>query len=396
MPDFVEVPCQVCGSHRGETALEHPSESTVLGRVNVRLVVCTDCGFLFASPRPTQAALAEHRAGVPGRSRGIGDGAKEANFAKACAELVARQVALHLQPSGQLLDVGADQGDFLCALDLPRWKTLGLEPSAMAAARARTRALTIAGEPLEGNHLPPESFDLVTCFDGLEHTWDLRETMQELERLVRPRGLLVLHVPDATRPAAGPEDFCAVDRLSYFSAGTLQRLLRDFGFRTLTVESRTEPGLFVVARKEGRTGLFGMRIADDRTELHAAVSGYAEERERRADSLRTRLGALLERWSREGARVAILGTGAETRFLLDALPLRPLVAALLVPQPSLDERGLLDLPLLALEELATLAVDAVVLPPWPAENEAMQRAVAQATRTGAAIVRTGDAVRRAA
>jgi SAM-dependent methyltransferase len=86
--------------------------------------------------------------------------------------------------SGRTLDELADYGD-ACGVDLSQ--------AAVNAARARGHEAqlgTVAELPFDD-----ASFDLVTCLDVVEHTFDDRQTLSELRRVTRPGGALVVTVP---------------------------------------------------------------------------------------------------------------------------------------------------------------------------------------------------------
>lgn len=397
-PASVHVRCQLCGGRGDAPVYRRSFESMALGRVEVALVVCSDCGFLYTDPRPTREALARHYA--------------EGDFASAVVwreregdvrhtRFLARRTTFTTRHApalgrGRLLDVGCSGGDFLAAVGLHGWVRAGLEPSRAAALRARGQGFAVAQEALEENHLPPEVFDVVTAFSVLEHVWDVREAVGALERLLAPGGLLVVEVPDATRAPAQVAEFFSVEHLSHFSPGSLTRLLRLFGLRVEALERVEGPALLAAARKVGREEAWRVSVADDRGEVVEAIERYARERETFEAGLRERFAPWLERWSREGARVAVYGAGEHTRFLLDLLPLRPHVVALLDGDPRKHGSRVHDLPVHAPEELGSLAVDAVVLSSEPFQEEMAARIAPLAAASGASVVRCYPARERAA
>jgi SAM-dependent methyltransferase len=86
--------------------------------------------------------------------------------------------------SGRTLDELADYGD-ACGVDLSQ--------AAVNATRARGHEAQLGAVA----ELPFDdaSFDLVTCLDVVEHTFDDRQTLSELRRVTRPGGALVVTVP---------------------------------------------------------------------------------------------------------------------------------------------------------------------------------------------------------
>jgi 2-polyprenyl-3-methyl-5-hydroxy-6-metoxy-1,4-benzoquinol methylase len=107
-----------------------------------------------------------------------------------------RRLAHLSQPrSGQdrLCDVGCADGQFLQAAAERGWRTFGIELNPPAAAAARVAgAEVVVGVLEEIDELAWGSFDVVTCWDVLEHTPDPRPFSERLVRLVAPGGTLVV------------------------------------------------------------------------------------------------------------------------------------------------------------------------------------------------------------
>ena len=102
---------------------------------------------------------------------------------------------LPLPPDAQVLDAGCGSGRTL--QDLRAYgEVSGIELSELAVSHARQREL---GDVRVGRveQLPWEdrTFDLITCLDVLEHTPDDVIVLQELRRVTKPGGWLLLTVP---------------------------------------------------------------------------------------------------------------------------------------------------------------------------------------------------------
>ena len=97
---------------------------------------------------------------------------------------------------GKLLDIGCGVGDFIHVAEQQGWKCLGVEPSddAKAIARKRIKANIINSELLED--IPDESFDVITMWHVLEHVDDLKWKIEQLRRLIKPNGRIVIAVPN--------------------------------------------------------------------------------------------------------------------------------------------------------------------------------------------------------
>ncbi|KAF2339280.1 class I SAM-dependent methyltransferase [Flavobacterium tistrianum] len=98
------------------------------------------------------------------------------------------------QPNkGKLLDIGAGTGDFLLTAKNDGWETIGVEPSDRAKNIAKEKGISFVEEisALESN-----SLDVITMWHVLEHVPYLEHQIQELKRLLKPTGTLIVAVPN--------------------------------------------------------------------------------------------------------------------------------------------------------------------------------------------------------
>lgn len=94
---------------------------------------------------------------------------------------------------GNLLDIGAGTGDFLFTAKKEGWNVTGIEPSDKAKSIGKSKGVHYSEElsALE-NHF----FDVITMWHVLEHVPNLEEQIQELKRLLKPEGTLIIAVPN--------------------------------------------------------------------------------------------------------------------------------------------------------------------------------------------------------
>jgi len=141
--------------------------------------------------------------------------------------------------SGRILDVGCATGLFLHEMALAGWQVAGVEPTASAADYARTRlGLDVFEGVLEQAPFPPRSFDAVTFWDVLEHTFSPAATLERAADLLRPAGLVTINIPNwhsLDRRLFGAH-WIGLDpprHLYVFTRATLTALLQKSGFRVL-------------------------------------------------------------------------------------------------------------------------------------------------------------------
>ena len=98
---------------------------------------------------------------------------------------------------GRLLDIGTGRGDVLVEAARHGWDAEGVEISADAARVAREHlGLKVTAGSLRAAKFPDESFDVVTMLDVIEHVPDPIADLQEVRRILKRGGLVVLETPN--------------------------------------------------------------------------------------------------------------------------------------------------------------------------------------------------------
>jgi len=194
-----------------------------------------------------------------------------------------------------LLEVGSSTGEFLRAAQA-KFAVQGIEADAAAASVAQSRGLPCFRGSIADAGLPPGSFDLAVLYHVFEHFRDPRGELRQLWRLVRPGGALVLETPDVEtiwfRLLGERWRQIIPDHLFFFSAATLDRLLREEGWTVLScrhVGKSMSVRLFIsrIGRNYPRTAQLLVRLAkilrvEDRTlrlNLGDVIRVYARREE---------------------------------------------------------------------------------------------------------------------
>ena len=95
-----------------------------------------------------------------------------------------------------ILDVGCGTGDFLQTAKNNSWNVYGIEPNekARAIANSKTRNQVFDTNTLQ--EFESGTFDVITLWHVLEHLPNLETEIQNLNRLLKPEGRLVIAVPN--------------------------------------------------------------------------------------------------------------------------------------------------------------------------------------------------------
>ena len=136
---------------------------------------------------------------------------------------------------GSVLDIGAGDGAFLsAALGVLATSNLGIEPSIKAIAKnddKRVNIKNIAIEDLE----TIEKFDLVTCFQTIEHLNNPREFITNIKRFIKPGGYFAISCHNRlslTNKILGEKSpIFDVEHLQVFSDQGIEKLFSGLNFK---------------------------------------------------------------------------------------------------------------------------------------------------------------------
>lgn len=152
---------------------------------------------------------------------------------------------------GKLLDVGCGTGYFLAYVKdkRPAWKAYGVEPSALLRRNAqKVSGVTVKKGMLDSIPYPDQAFDLVTCYDVLEHSTTLTKNLKELYRVLKPGGLLFIQSPNYDSMMADVTGvrwdwWCIPDHVLHFTSSALSQAMQKSGFavqESYTYEDRAD------------------------------------------------------------------------------------------------------------------------------------------------------------
>jgi len=95
-----------------------------------------------------------------------------------------------------LLDIGCGTGDFLKTAKENNWTVSGIEPNADARSIANQKTDNSVFDIEQLNNFESNSFDVITLWHVLEHLPDLEHQISILKKLLKPKGRLVVAVPN--------------------------------------------------------------------------------------------------------------------------------------------------------------------------------------------------------
>jgi 2-polyprenyl-3-methyl-5-hydroxy-6-metoxy-1,4-benzoquinol methylase len=161
--------------------------------------VCKACGTLV-SRAPLVAGLYEKEYWTRRQTEhhGLPDIAARArlDLPERCTHWLRRLLQFRLPPA-RVLEVGCGHGGFVALLGWAGFQARGTEMNAWVADfAAKTFGVTVNPGPVEAQHFPAESFDVVVLNDVIEHLPRPEETLRACARLLAPGGFFLIQTPE--------------------------------------------------------------------------------------------------------------------------------------------------------------------------------------------------------
>lgn len=234
--------CPWCGSDKAQINLWLKDE--FLTKEDFHICECLNCGLLYTMPRPDKEKLGNyykseeyysHQENKKGFIPKIYERVKKTNL-KYKYKIATAGIEI-----GKMLDIGCGVGDFLHTAETHGWECIGVEPSeeAKEIARQRTKAKIIESNELE--NLPDHSFDIITMWHVLEHVENLKWQVEQLQRLIKPTGRIIIALPNYKSYDGQyyKEKWAAYDvprHLNHFDKTTLSKIFRTKWLRLTKIE----------------------------------------------------------------------------------------------------------------------------------------------------------------
>jgi SAM-dependent methyltransferase len=235
-------PCPICGGKGAREWLQGPDRFH--GRKEkYTLLRCPACSLVWLSNPPKPEEMYLHYTDAYHKLISAAGANSPVRWRERKAALVP-----HKQ-SGALLDLGCSSGSFLEFIRDQSWKLYGIEMSAECArtAEARTGAHVFVGDVLNAP-FPPESFDVITCFDVLEHLYEPHKVMKRLSEWLKPGGIFYVLVPnvDSAEGRVFGSYWHGLElprHLFHYSPASLKFLAESVGLREVSLETRRNPAV---------------------------------------------------------------------------------------------------------------------------------------------------------
>lgn len=231
--------CPICGINKTKEFLQ--LQDYFLTKKDFSIVKCESCGFRYTDPRPSEEAIGayydsdeyiSHSNAKKGLINTIYQIVRNYSINKK-VELVKKY-----QKQGKVLDIGCGTGEFLNALTKNGFNSFGIEPNIMARNQAVKNYLLDIKEEREILNFQNSSFDVISMWHVLEHVYNLDDRVEQIKRILKPDGVLVVAVPnpDSYDAQKYEEYWAAYDvprHLYHFSQNDIHNLFDRFSFEVV-------------------------------------------------------------------------------------------------------------------------------------------------------------------
>ena len=282
-------------------------------RGDIRLAFCPGCGFISNvayDPRLTE--YSDRYEETQGFSP---------TFNSFHERLARSLVERHDLRGKELIEIGCGKGEFLKLLcDLGSNRGLGFDPG-----YSEQRGEELGASRFEvvrdffSDVYADRAADFVACKMTLEHIAEPQAFVAAAARTVRkPGGTIFIQVPESLRILKD----CAFEDVyyehcSYFTAGSLGRLLERLGFAITRVDIEYSDQYLTIEATPARVdGVNTLAAPSDLAQLASLVESFPERTGRTIDDWSRRVSG----WTRDGKRVVVWGSGSKGVSFLTTVP----------------------------------------------------------------------------
>lgn len=237
--------CDFCDSDDTELLYGCDDWGKMYG-VDFTLVRCKICGLMYLNPRPRQDVITSFypEEYAPFRIAIEQETSVMMKWMRRHKLVKRRRIVEKFSgfETGSILDVGCATGLFLNEMQRAGWQAMGVEIVESAANYARQQfGLDIFLGFLDDVPFQRASFDVITFWDVLEHTFSPKKTLRKTNELLKPGGIVAINIPNWDSPDRvwfGPY-WIGLDpprHLFVFTRKTLENMLEDAGFQVINWE----------------------------------------------------------------------------------------------------------------------------------------------------------------
>jgi len=239
--------CPICGQGTANEWLRAPDR--LHGRPELYILMrCSTCSLVWLHDPPKPEEMFLHYTSAYHELISAGGETAPMRWRHRKATLT------RYKQTGSLLDIGCSSGSFLAFMRNDAWRLYGIEMDAdgAKAAEGKSGAQVFAGSILDAT-FPPQSFDVITCFDVLEHLYEPKRIIAKVSEWLKPGGIFYVLVPniDSAEARVFGSYWHGLEmprHLFHFTPASLSFLAQSAGLQVVSLETRRNPAVGISLR----------------------------------------------------------------------------------------------------------------------------------------------------
>lgn len=224
--------CPICDSKKHTPFLK--CIDYMVSRETFQIVTCDSCEFRYTNSAPDLNELGKYNESdntLAQNSKGL---IRNYIFIKRL-KLISK-----FYRTGNLLDIGCGKGEFLNICNQAKWNVIGVDSNEQNRENARKNFSFEVRGLEEIIKLKDSSFEIITMWHSLESIPNLRETVNELKRLLKPKGVIIVSVSncDSLDAKLYREYWSAYNvpkHLYHFTPKHIENLFKQFDLKVFNV-----------------------------------------------------------------------------------------------------------------------------------------------------------------
>ncbi|MBP5589746.1 MAG: class I SAM-dependent methyltransferase [Bacteroidales bacterium] len=256
--------CPLCSSDKISKHLDVADH--FLSKEEYSLYKCDSCGFIFTQDHPDETEMGKYYKSDAYISHN--------NKAKGVTNFIYKIVrtftllskrfkieSICRKRSGNLLDIGSGNGNFLATMKRAGWDVYGIEIDDDTRQHSTDRFRVTVYRPIDIDKFTDKSIDCITLWHVLEHFDNPEWYMEHIRRLLRPDGICVIALPNCSSfDAAYYKDFWAAydvpRHLSHFTPETFRKFAEKHHFKIIRTKRMPLDAFYISILSEKYKGTF--------------------------------------------------------------------------------------------------------------------------------------------
>ena len=234
--------CPLCKSTKFSSKID--SFDYFLSKEPFNIAKCDSCGFLFTNPRPFQENASKYYESEEYLSHNQNNQGLLSQLYKLVRNYNVKQKSRLIQKyAGEktILDIGCGTGEFLNELKNRDFQVQGIEVNSSARNFARNFHKLEVYRDLNTANFNPDSFGVITMWHVLEHVYHLHETINEIKRILKDNGTLIVALPnpesyDANLYGKFWAGYDLPRHIYHFSSSNVKNLFNAHGFKVINIK----------------------------------------------------------------------------------------------------------------------------------------------------------------